>query len=132
MDRGRGGFTLVETLVALALTGLVAGWIAHIAVETGAVSRLGVRLEIAPGWHIYGAEVGDVGLPTQLDWAVDGGSVGAIDWPCSLRLAREAEASPAPHGTAVHRGRASTALDDERNPPRRAGGGAVRRWWRRP
>ena len=24
-----------------------------------------------PGWHIYGAEVGEVGLPTRLAWTID-------------------------------------------------------------
>ena len=49
--------------------------------ESGASPRLGVRLEIDPGWHIYGEEVGDVGLPTRLVWTVDGGSVGPTEYP---------------------------------------------------
>ncbi|MBM4336283.1 MAG: hypothetical protein FJ108_10275 [Deltaproteobacteria bacterium] len=49
--------------------------------ESGASPRLGVRLEIDPGWHIYGEEVGDVGLPTRLDWKIDGGSVGPTEYP---------------------------------------------------
>jgi len=53
----------------------------EITASAGAIPRVGVRLTMAPGWHIYGAEVGDVGLPTRLDWSVDGGSVGPIEWP---------------------------------------------------
>jgi thiol:disulfide interchange protein DsbD len=50
-------------------------------VAEGQPARLGVRFEIAPGWHIYGREVGEVGLPTRLAWRVDGASVGEIAWP---------------------------------------------------
>ena len=54
---------------------------AEVVIETGAVPRVGVRFELEPGWHIYGAEPGEVGLPTQLAWTIDGGSVGPIAWP---------------------------------------------------
>ncbi len=49
--------------------------------ETAPVPRVGVRLEIAPGWHIYGKDPGEVGLPTRLAWKVDGATVGEIAWP---------------------------------------------------
>ena len=72
---------------------------AELTVETGAAPRVGVRLSMAPGWHIYGAEVGEVGLPTRLAWTIDGGSVGAIDWPETVEFA-DAEAGITSNGYA--------------------------------
>ncbi|MFQ5416919.1 MAG: protein-disulfide reductase DsbD domain-containing protein [Myxococcota bacterium] len=43
--------------------------------------RVGVLLRMSPGWHVYGPEPGDSGLPTLLRWEVDGGEVGAVAWP---------------------------------------------------
>ncbi|MEX2205800.1 MAG: thioredoxin family protein [Myxococcota bacterium] len=59
--------------------------------ESGAAPRVGVRLAIDPGWHIYGAEVGEVGLPTRLAWHVDGASVGPTAYPATVEFA-DAEA----------------------------------------
>ena len=64
---------------------------AELTVETGAVPRVGVRLTIEPGWHIYGAEVGEVGLPTRLAWTVDGATVGPTEYPEPVEFA-DAEA----------------------------------------
>ncbi len=64
---------------------------AELTVETGTVPRLGVRLSIDPGWHIYGARVGEVGLPTQLAWTVDGATVGPTEYPEPVEFA-DAEA----------------------------------------
>jgi len=63
----------------------------ELTVESGAVPRVGVRLSLDPGWHIYGAEVGEVGLPTQLAWTVDGASVGPTEYPAPVEFA-DAEA----------------------------------------
>jgi len=49
--------------------------------EGGDAPRVGVRFALEPGWHIYGREPGEVGLPTKLTWRVDGANVGTIDWP---------------------------------------------------
>ena len=54
---------------------------AELVAESAPVARVGVRFEIAPGWHIYGRDPGEVGLPTRLAWKVDGASVGEIAWP---------------------------------------------------
>lgn len=54
---------------------------AQLTVEPGATPRVGVRFTIDPGWHIYGRDPGDVGLPTQLAWTIDGATAGAIHWP---------------------------------------------------
>jgi thiol:disulfide interchange protein len=43
--------------------------------------RVGVRLEMDPGWHVYAPEPGDSGLPTELSWQLEGGRVGPIRWP---------------------------------------------------
>ena len=43
--------------------------------------RAGVLLEIEPGWHVYGAEAGETGIPTEIAWAADGGRVSALAWP---------------------------------------------------
>jgi thiol:disulfide interchange protein len=59
----------------------------ELTVETGPAPRVGVRLAIDPGWHIYGAEVGEVGLPTQLAWRVDGASVGPTEYPATVAFA---------------------------------------------
>ncbi len=53
----------------------------EIVLESGDAPRLGVRLAIDSGWHIYGAEVGEVGLPTRVEWAVDGARVGPTEYP---------------------------------------------------
>ena len=60
-------------------------------IEGGPAPRVGVRLAIDPGWHIYGAEVGEVGLPTELAWSVDGASVGPTAYPPTVEFA-DAEA----------------------------------------
>jgi thiol:disulfide interchange protein DsbD len=70
---------------------------AELTVETGAAPRVGVRLSMEPGWHIYGAQVSDVGLPTRLAWAIDGGSVGATAWPETVEFA-DAEAGITSNG----------------------------------
>ncbi len=63
----------------------------ELVVETGAAPRVGVRLAIDPGWHIYGPTVGEVGLPTELRWTVDGARVGPTAYPPPVEFA-DAEA----------------------------------------
>ena len=43
--------------------------------------RVGVLLEMDPGWHVYAPDPGDSGLPTELRWQLDGGRVGPVRWP---------------------------------------------------
>ena len=48
--------------------------------------RLGLRFQIAEGWHIYGQNPGDAGIPPELEWALPAGtSVGKIAWPAPHR-----------------------------------------------
>jgi thiol:disulfide interchange protein len=43
--------------------------------------RAGVYLEIASGWHIYGAEAGDTGIPTEVNWSSIAGAIEPAAWP---------------------------------------------------
>lgn len=44
--------------------------------------RVGVKLKMAPGWHIYSQQPGDIGLPTTVDWQSSGGiTIAALPWP---------------------------------------------------
>ena len=63
----------------------------ELTVEGGVAPRVGVRLSIDRGWHIHGAEVGEVGLPTRLAWTVDGARVGPTEYPAPVEFA-DAEA----------------------------------------
>lgn len=48
--------------------------------------RLGLRFEIAEGWHIYSRNPGDAGLPPELEWTLpDGTKAGEIAWPAPHR-----------------------------------------------
>lgn len=53
-------------------------------VEAGEPVRVTLRLSIAPGWHVYARDPGEVGLPTAVSWR---GPVGLrllrVDWPPS-------------------------------------------------
>jgi thiol:disulfide interchange protein len=49
--------------------------------------RLGLRFELADGWHIYFRNPGDAGLPAELDWQLPPGmTIGDIEWPAPRRL----------------------------------------------
>jgi len=43
--------------------------------RTGPAVRLGLLLDLDPGWHVYWRTPGDVGLPTEVDWDVLGAEV---------------------------------------------------------
>lgn len=48
----------------------------------GSTVRLGVRLRIEPGWHVYWRNPGNAGLATAVDLALPGGlSAGPLAWP---------------------------------------------------
>ncbi len=56
------------------------------AVAPGVAYRLGLRFQIAPGWHIYSQNPGDAGLPPELEWVLPlGTGVGKIMWPAPAR-----------------------------------------------
>jgi thiol:disulfide interchange protein DsbD len=43
--------------------------------------RLGVHFDLDRGWHLYWRNPGQAGLPTQLEWQVEGARVGPVQWP---------------------------------------------------
>ncbi len=43
--------------------------------------RVGVLLELDPGWHVYWRNPGETGLPTEVRWTVPGGAAGPVAWP---------------------------------------------------
>lgn len=48
----------------------------------GGELRVAVRFKIDPGWHIYGEDPGDAGMPTRVDWALpEGVTSGPLEWP---------------------------------------------------
>ena len=47
---------------------------------------LGLRLQMAEGWHSYWRNPGDSGLPTMIDWSLpEGLAAGPIQWPAPER-----------------------------------------------
>ncbi|HXT80761.1 MAG TPA: protein-disulfide reductase DsbD domain-containing protein [Acetobacteraceae bacterium] len=58
------------------------------AVAPGHTFRVGLRLQLAPGWHTYWKNPGDAGAPPQLSLTLpDGAKAGPIDWPTPQRIA---------------------------------------------
>ncbi len=56
------------------------------AVAAGTPYHLALRLRLAPGWHSYGPNPGDAGVPPELDWTLPAGTtVGPIAWPAPHR-----------------------------------------------
>jgi thiol:disulfide interchange protein DsbD len=43
--------------------------------------RLGLLLDLDPGWHVYWRNPGDSGLATELQFRLEGAQVGPIAWP---------------------------------------------------
>jgi thiol:disulfide interchange protein DsbD len=52
--------------------------------------RIGVRLGLEPGWHIYWNNPGDSGLATELTWRAPESEIGPIQWPAP-QVFREVE-----------------------------------------
>src|SRR5262245_28227388 len=48
--------------------------------------RVGVELVPDPGWHLYGRDPGEVGLPPRIEWQLPGARFGAIEWPAPIRF----------------------------------------------
>src|SRR5262245_20889011 len=48
--------------------------------------RVGVELVPDPGWHLYGRDPGDVGLPPQIEWRLPGARFGPLAWPEPIRF----------------------------------------------
>ena len=54
----------------------------HASVQPGSETRIGVHFDMKEGWHIYGREPGDAGLPTKIAWTVPPGfKTGPLQWP---------------------------------------------------
>lgn len=52
------------------------------AARPGGDLRVAVRFKIDPGWHIYGKDPGDAGMPTRVDWTLpEGVTAGPLEWP---------------------------------------------------
>ncbi len=95
------------------------------AVAPGDTIWVGLKLEMAEGWHTYWRNPGDSGLPTMIDWSLPTGlTAGPIQWPTPERqpygtlmnfgysnevtlLARLFVAEDAPIGNAVISARAT-------------------------
>src|SRR6476620_427507 len=56
-------------------------------VQPGHAFRVGIRLQMAPGWHTYWKYPGDSGLPTKIAWTLPAGyTAAALQWPAPQRL----------------------------------------------
>ena len=56
-------------------------------VGAGVAYHVGLRFQLQPGWHIYGRNPGDAGVPAELEWQKPEGTViGPIAWPAPQRL----------------------------------------------
>ena len=52
------------------------------AVRPGGELRVEIRFRIDPGWHLYGQDPGEAGMPTRVDWRLlEGVTTGALQWP---------------------------------------------------
>ncbi len=89
------------------------------ALRPGETVWVGLKLEMAEGWHTYWINPGDSGLPTTIDWQLPPGmDIGPIQWPAPERqpygplmnfgysdevtlLARLSVSADAPAGNAV-------------------------------
>jgi thiol:disulfide interchange protein DsbD len=59
----------------------------HAAVQPGQALTLGLRLEMADGWHTYWKNPADSGLPTKLTWTLPPGfTAEALQWPHPERI----------------------------------------------
>lgn len=64
-----------------------------------------IRLRVADGWHIYGADPADVGLPTAIRWHLPPGvEAGPLSWPAPGRGEAAGLRYDAYRGTIVVRG----------------------------
>ncbi|MDJ0866602.1 MAG: protein-disulfide reductase DsbD family protein, partial [Myxococcota bacterium] len=59
--------------------------------------RVGVWFEPDPGWHLYWRNPGETGLPTRIEFQVEGGRAGPLAWPAP-RAFREAEGELTTYG----------------------------------
>src|SRR5215510_7745754 len=56
-------------------------------IQAGTALQLGLRLQMADGWHTYWKNPADSGLPTKLTWTLPMGfTTGALQWPRPERI----------------------------------------------
>src|SRR4029079_18378597 len=56
------------------------------AVVAGKPLTVGLRLQMAPGWHTYWKYSGDAGLPTEIKWKLPPGwNTGETQWPIARK-----------------------------------------------
>jgi thiol:disulfide interchange protein len=56
-------------------------------IAAGEIFWIGLRQQIAPGWHTYWMNPGDSGEPPRIDWALPAGfTAGEIVWPSPERI----------------------------------------------
>ncbi len=59
----------------------------HFTVFPGGTVAVALEQTIAPGWHTYWVNPGDVGQPTTLTWSLPPGwKAGPLQWPYPKRL----------------------------------------------
>lgn len=51
------------------------------AVPAGEALHAGVLFDLAPGWHVYWKNPGETALPTRLEWTIEQGEAGPVEWP---------------------------------------------------
>ncbi len=81
--------TAADAAEAPAASAVTASLVAEAdAVVPGRPLVVGLRLEMAPGWHTYWRNPGDAGLPTRVRWTLPEGFVaGDLQWPAPERFA---------------------------------------------
>lgn len=56
-------------------------------IQPGASFRLGIRIQMKPGWHVYWRNPGDAGMATDVRFDLpEGFQVGPVQWPAPLRF----------------------------------------------
>lgn len=56
-------------------------------IQPGQTLWLGLKLEMAQGWHVYWKQAGDAGLPPRIKWSLPAGfQAGDIAWPYPTRF----------------------------------------------
>jgi len=60
---------------------------ASASIRPGGEVVVGVRLRLAPGWHVYWINPGDAGTAVQVGWDLpEGFAAGALEWPVPSRF----------------------------------------------
>lgn len=66
----------------------------NMSIQPGRAFTAAIHFRVDPGWHIYGKDPGDTGLPTTVSWELPSGfSVGDLQWPAPRRFVAQGSAS---------------------------------------